>query len=355
MARSKSGGTRSYIRGKIGADVYCVGKDGKGSRQQVVRSLAEQVANPQTSPQMVQRMLMSCVAQLTRGLKPIIDHSFAGIPAGQPSISHFRSLALDAYKEDSVKAEPLFGYVGWKEKMFPNALVQISSGKVRRKYDIAVAGKSRYTETYNCGGFVAAIANGAGEGAQSTQGGHMTYQEIALQLFDGDLKGTITYVALLQPKANVAASPFVAIMRLMTNDNIYQDIDAWNEDNWTEAQGLTIDCNCKCSVNVVTGKYSNANGGVCIFCLSKDPQGRFISDTYDIVTEGVITAKHNGKGGWDYTESYLEEYSLDQSEASYGHFVYAPDASYGIHPHTLSVALATYPLGEARFLNGGDI
>lgn len=46
MAKSKSGGTRSYIRGKIGADVYSVGKDGKGKRQQVVRSLAEQVANP---------------------------------------------------------------------------------------------------------------------------------------------------------------------------------------------------------------------------------------------------------------------------------------------------------------------
>ena len=42
MAKSKNGGTRSFIRGRIGSDVYSVGKVGKGARQPVVRSLAEQ-------------------------------------------------------------------------------------------------------------------------------------------------------------------------------------------------------------------------------------------------------------------------------------------------------------------------
>lgn len=355
MARSKSGGTRSYIRGKIGADVYCVGKDGKGSRQQVVRSLAEQVANPQTNPQMVQRMLMNSVAQLTHALKPIIDHSFAGIPAGQPSISHFRSLALDAYKADSVKAEPEFGYVAWKEKLNPNAYVKISSGKVRRKYAIDVIGASKYTQFYHCGGFQAAIANGQGEGQYSGQGGDMTYKQIAEQLFDGDLQGVITYVALLQPKEGVAASPMMAFIRITTNEHINEEISAYLEDDWTEAQGLVVESNCNTEVTCATGRYAAANAGLVQVGLKKDPQGRNIDDYYDLVAEGVITAKHNGKGGWDYTESYLELSSRDDLSTTYGQFEYDDRSSYGIHPHTESEALATYPLGAARFLNGGDI
>lgn len=355
MARSKSGGTRSYIRGKIGADVYCVGKDGKGSRQQVVRSLAEQVANPQTNPQMVQRMLMNSVAQLTHALKPIIDHSYAGIPAGQPSISHFRSLALDAYKADSVKAEPEFGYVAWKEKMYPNAYVKISSGKVRRKYAIDVIGKSKYTQFYNCGGFQAAIDNGEGEGQYSSQGGEMTYREIAEQLFDGDLKGVITYVALLQPKEGVAASPTMAYVRLTTNEHIYEDISAYMQDGWTEAQGLVVESNFVVQTLCATGRYAAANAGLVQIGLYRDPQGRAIDDNYYVVAEGVITAKHNGKGGWDYTESYLELSSRDDLSTEYGQFAIDDRSEYGIHPHTESEALATYPLGAARFLNGGDI
>lgn len=77
------------IRGRIGSDVYSIGKDGKGARQQVVRSLAVQVSNPRTQSQMFGRMIMSTVMQAVSALRPIIDHSFDGVPTGQPSISEF--------------------------------------------------------------------------------------------------------------------------------------------------------------------------------------------------------------------------------------------------------------------------
>ena len=89
MAKSKNGGSRAYIRGRIGSDVYSVGKDGKGQKQQVIRSLAVQVANPRTSNQMFGRMIMSTVMQAVSGLSFIIDHSFDGKVKGQPSISEF--------------------------------------------------------------------------------------------------------------------------------------------------------------------------------------------------------------------------------------------------------------------------
>lgn len=99
MAKSKVGGTRAYIRGRIGSDVYSIGKNGKGSRQQVVRSLAEQVSNPRTTAQMAGRMIMSTVMQAASFLKPIIDHSFDGIAKGQPSISEFIRLNYAVLKE----------------------------------------------------------------------------------------------------------------------------------------------------------------------------------------------------------------------------------------------------------------
>lgn len=89
MAKSKNGGSRAMIRGRIGSDVYSVGKDGKGNRQQVIRSLAVQVSNPRTTNQMFGRMIMSTVMQAVSALNPIIDHSFDGVAKGQPSISKF--------------------------------------------------------------------------------------------------------------------------------------------------------------------------------------------------------------------------------------------------------------------------
>lgn len=100
MAKSKSGGTRSYIRGRVGADVYSIGKDAKGAKQQVVRSLAETVANPQTIAQMRGRTIMSTIMQAVSGMAKIIDRSFDDVPQGQPSISEFISTNYALVKAD---------------------------------------------------------------------------------------------------------------------------------------------------------------------------------------------------------------------------------------------------------------
>lgn len=119
MAKSKNGGSRAYIRGRIGSDVYSIGKNGKGDRQQVVRSLAETVANPRTQGQMFGRMIMSTVMQGVSALQPIIDHSFDGLPKGQPSISEFIRQNYALVKADAV-AHPasgnLFGLNKYQEK-----------------------------------------------------------------------------------------------------------------------------------------------------------------------------------------------------------------------------------------------
>lgn len=131
MAKSKVGGSRAYIRGRIGADVYSVGKDGKGTRQQVVRSLAEQVSNPRTSAQMFGRMVMSTVMQAVSALQPIIDHSFDGLPKGQPSISEFIRTNYALVKADAT-AHPAsgntFGLNKFQEKGAKGGLYVVSNG-----------------------------------------------------------------------------------------------------------------------------------------------------------------------------------------------------------------------------------
>lgn len=132
MAKSKSGGTRSYLRGRIASDVYSIGRDSAGKKQQVVRSLAEQVKNPQTVPQMRGRMIMSTVMQAVSAMSQIIDHSFDGVPSGQPSISEFIRRNYALIKAD-VAAHPStgnsFGLNKYKEKGIKKGAYIISNGK----------------------------------------------------------------------------------------------------------------------------------------------------------------------------------------------------------------------------------
>ena len=108
MAKAKSGGTRSFLRGRVASDVYSIGKDAKGNKQQIVRSLAESVANPQTLAQMRGRMIMSTIMQAVSAMAAIIDHSFDNVPAGQPNVSEFIRRNYALVKAD-VAAHPASG------------------------------------------------------------------------------------------------------------------------------------------------------------------------------------------------------------------------------------------------------
>ena len=141
MAKSKNGGSRAFLRGRIGSDVYSIGKNGKGNRQQVVRSLAETVANPRTAAQMAGRMYMSTVMQAVSALQPIIDHSFDGFSKGQPSISEFIRQNYALVKADAIahpSASNTFGLKKYQEKGITNGAWKISSGKLIKKANVSI-------------------------------------------------------------------------------------------------------------------------------------------------------------------------------------------------------------------------
>lgn len=146
MARSKTGGSRAYLRGRVGSDVYSIGKDAKGKKQQVVRSLAESVKNPQTVAQMRGRMIMSTIMQAVAGMRSIIDHSFDNVPAGQPNISEFIKRNYALIKADVAANHAsgnAFGLNKYQEKGVKAGAYVIGSGSAIAVKGIAIDGANK--------------------------------------------------------------------------------------------------------------------------------------------------------------------------------------------------------------------
>ena len=100
MARSNTGGTRGFLRGKVANDLYQVGHRADGTKVQLVRSVEESRINNNTMPQAMARMQMAlCMGSLAQ-YKEIVDHSFEGVPYGQLSIAHFVHLNIPAIQND---------------------------------------------------------------------------------------------------------------------------------------------------------------------------------------------------------------------------------------------------------------
>lgn len=297
MAKSKSGGTRSYIRGKIGADVYSIGKDGKGAKQQVVRSLAEVVSNPQTALQMKGRMIMSTVMQAVSALSPIIDHSFDGLPAGQPSISEFISRNYALIKAD-VDAHPSsgnnFGLNKYQEKGIKNGAYIIANGKA-----VAVS------FTFNGGMHTKAIVESA-QSANATVANLLT----ALGLSVNDKFTLVT----------------------ITTDSNDNPVAIYDRFGFKEGLDPTAKIATLGVANIFTGESNHPSG--CMNRISYANGTLSIEAPNTTGSYGYISSVKTANG-WEHSKSTMTVYD---------------DATW-----TSAVALPTYPVGSQRFLNGGDL
>lgn len=275
------------IRGRVGSDVYSVGKDGKGKKQQVVRSLAETVANPQTPAQMRGRMIMSTVMQAVSALNPIIDHSFDGYPSGQPSISQFIALNYSLIKAD-VAANPAggnsFGLVQYGQKGAAQGAYVVSQGQAAVPAALTINQASGVitiafgSEALTMAGLKAVLGLGAEEyftliGIDALGAAEYERFHINTALADDTVIAAGNLDQVFNVEGNIAATV------------------ALDGTNITITQAAIADC---CAV-IVTRKTANG------FEHSKAVLG----------------------AGTDF------DYSAD-------------------------VALATYPIGENRFLNGGS-
>ena len=186
MAKAKSGGTRSFLRGRVASDVYSIGKDAKGNKQQIVRSLAESVANPQTLAQMRGRMIMSTVMQAVSAMAAIIDHSFDAVPAGQPNVSEFIRANYALIKAD-VAAHPAsgntFGLNKYGEKGIKQGAYNVAAGSAADIAGVQLNGASKtLTIALSAGATIADLRSALGIGVEDyftavciTTGGDFLY------------------------------------------------------------------------------------------------------------------------------------------------------------------------------------
>ena len=294
MAKSKSGGTRSYIRGRVGADVYSIGRDAKGAKQQVVRSLAETVANPQTVAQMRGRMIMSTVMQAVSAMRQIIDHSFDNVPTGQPCISEFISRNYSLIKAD-VAANPngsnYFGLNKYQEKSVRVGNYIMSAGDVTLNANYIVPSS----------GFNAQLQSGVTEG-DVTVGALRT----ALALGADDF---ITVVGFDEDGA-------FAFARLHIKDSL--------EDSAVISTSSPIDSFNVEGVGEV--KMTLASGKLTIM-VGKSTQTAMKNC-------GIIKSEKTSSG-WKHNTCVL-----------------SGDGNYE-YPEVVS--LPTYPVGAKKFLNGGEL
>lgn len=301
MAKAKSGGTRSYIRGRVGADVYSIGKDGLGNKQQVVRSLAETVANPQTEAQMRGRMIMSTVMQAVAELSGIVDHSFDGVAKGQPSISEFIRRNYALIKAD-VAAHPAsgasFALVAYREKgMQPGAYV-ISDGEV------ALTGI--FAE------------NTMGQTFPISLDDDLTMGHLA-ELWGLSKDDYVTFIAPEFTGEDGAQGPVkinYARFRILVDADSTTTITA---DNIASAFDVEANCN---------------------YWL------KFNTDTVTInVNSNQSDAQYYGRNFWIISKKTADGYQHSALKLDLG----------TAWDNTADAVLPTYPQGEELFLNGGDI
>ena len=303
MAKSKSGGTRSYIRGRVGADVYSIGRDAKGAKQQVVRSLAETVANPQTVAQMRGRMIMSTVMQAVSAMRQIIDHSFDNVPTGQPCISEFISRNYALIKAD-VAAHPASGNSfllnAYKEKgAFPGVYV-VSEGSAVLPSAVTpdtYGGKISLTPTANTvGDLKAALGLTADE--------YITVVELIGKEGAG---GVITFSF---GYARYHINSALADSTVITSENISSVFNV--ETNLDDFISLSTD----------GGKFDINLG---------DPNG-------SISSAALIISKKSDTGYIHNTATMQMFSSAEITKA-----------------HASDVVLPSYPVGTEMFLNGGEL
>lgn len=116
MAISKIPGSRSFIRGMVGQDIYTIARDAKGAYQQNVRSKPEMVVQANTDEQLKARMVFSQIYAASHHFFKIINHSWEGVDYGQPSVSRFVQVNQSLLRDDLINNWDEAYFFGWQLK-----------------------------------------------------------------------------------------------------------------------------------------------------------------------------------------------------------------------------------------------
>lgn len=311
MAHAKTGGSRSFLKGKLANDVYSIGKDGKGKKQQVVRAIAESVENPRTIGQMRNRAIMATVMQYISGMRGICDHAFDGITLGQQSVSHaisqnYKLLAADVKANEAV--DNTFALVRYQQERVMPGKYLVSSGDAKFP-------ANTFGADFVALGSITSIP--------------LTADTVAALRAVTGLYGDsyITVFGIQQPgAASVDGVKGLQYARVRIKSSVTDDtaITADNFKSLFDIEGNYVDG--AFNLNFEAGE-DGAPGDVSIGI-----------ERGDIVAKAIVLSSADGNGAHTHTTSY---------------FVLADDLTFD--SWSWDAVMPYYPIGAEQFLNGGDL
>lgn len=270
--------------------------------KQVTKDRVETVKNPRTPAQMDQRMIMKTVGSAYSAMREIVDHSFQGYSYGMQNMSHFLSVNADKLR-------------GWmnnpaKDPMF-----------VQYGQSYLVANPWRISEGTASHILVAPTAAQTSSSLAVTLSDDVTGDFTASKFFDmlGIKVGELCTICILYKDYNGEANfAFIRFTALQAGEV------ALTAENYSTY--IKIETN-KAGVAVTLDATSGKGGFVCTWTDSE------FEDQGEVIMATIHSAKVDGV--WTRSTENFEP------EDFFGGLQYDD-------------AIATYPVGEAKILNGGN-
>lgn len=145
MARSRVGGTRGLLRGKVGDYIYQITRDATGQFAQNVYGYVRDPLNPSTDLQVCARAAMACVERAMFSFYDFIFNAFQGKQQGIESINEFSKLnyrnirdEFDGWYMDPDFNEPEYDYPLKGNQMVKTGNFNLAYGTLKLNTSFAI-------------------------------------------------------------------------------------------------------------------------------------------------------------------------------------------------------------------------
>ena len=252
MARSRVGGSKGLLSGKLGDVIYHITRNSDGSFRQVVGSNPESRFNPNTDAQACARMTMGMIERAMFTYRDFMGTGFENVELGTNSVSKFSEVNYNEVRGEILAYWDMPDWTEWnydfpkKGQTVPkDGMFIISQGSIRWDglvYCQPATANRRYFEV-EC----------LGRGVQPT---------VRHWLASHNLKPGMQFVGIFFCEGTTPSRSFVAWIMLWTDENVRLD-DVLTAANWRNY--------IKTNSNVPLNSYfSDSDGSLHLRCERLD-------------------------------------------------------------------------------------
>ena len=252
MARSRVGGSKGLLSGKVGDVIYSITRNADGSFRQMIGANPESRFNPNTDAQACARMTMGMIERAMFTYRDFMGTGFEGVDPGTNSVSKFSEVNYNEIREEILQYWDMPDWTEWnydfpkKGQTVPkDGEFIISQGSIRWDdlvYCVPATTNRRYFEV-EC----------LGQGMQPT---------VRHWLASHNLKPGMQFVGIFFCEGTTPSRSFVAWIMLWTDENVRLD-DVLTASNWRNY--------IKTNSNVPLNSYfSDSDGSLHLRCERLD-------------------------------------------------------------------------------------